>query len=125
MRKVFAALTVAALALVTPVPSGAQAANYALAAFGQGNILDGCSGPFCVDPISQQGVFVLNVVCVDRAANPDLKRLMGEVPVIIPDGTGLVGMRTLWTTAAVDACAGAGITVPRTNVILPVLQFGQ
>lgn len=124
-RLVIAVLAVSAFALTAPVPTDAQGANYALADFGQGNILDGCLGPFCVDPINQEGSFVLIVACVNRAATPDLKRLVGEIHVVIPDGTGLNGMRLLWTTGVVNACANAGIVVPRTNVILPVLQFGQ
>lgn len=106
------------------VKAEAQPANYALADLGQGNVFEGCLGPFCVDPVNQEGSFLLNVVCVDRVANPDRKELRGEIKVVIPDNTGLAGIRTLWTTGVVTACAQIGITVPRTNVILPVLQFG-
>lgn len=124
LNRALAAVSLVALFLLAP-HAYAQPANYAIAGFGQGNILDGCLGEFCVDPINQQSTIVLNVVCVDRAANPDVKKMLGEIQVVIPDGTGLSGMRLLWTTGVVEACGSAGVTVPRTNVILPVLQFGQ
>ena len=43
----------------------------------------------------------------------------------VPDGTTLVQLRTVLTTAVVDGCADVGITVPRGMVFLPVLQQGQ
>ena len=121
IRRLTLALVLVALFVSTPQ---AQPANYALADFAQGNVFEGCLGPFCVDHVSQEGSFLLNVVCVDRVANPDRKELRGEIKVLIPDGTGLAAMRGLWTTGVITACEQIGITVPRTNVLLPVLQFG-
>jgi hypothetical protein len=92
----------------------------AIAALSQGNILDGFAGPFRYDANNVE--FNFAVLIYDAATQE--KRLL-EVRAIIPDGSSLAAIRTIATTAVVNAATSSGMTVPRASVLLPVFQFGQ
>lgn len=48
-----------------------------------------------------------------------------EIRVEVPTGSTLAQLRAAVTTALVAKGAEYGYTVPRTNVLMPALQFGQ
>lgn len=115
---------VAALLLVCATdvghrPASAQVSGVALAAFGNGSLFDGFVGPW---RLTATGVDInLITLCYAPATR---QRAIANAIAAIPDGSSLLDLRQLATTAVVGACESSGITVPRTNVLLPALQFG-
>ena len=118
-RRLVLGLILASLVLLTPARPTAQVSGLALATWQDGSVFDGFIGPFRMTPTGVDMGF--SVLCY--GPNP-----RGRTPVSVvasvPDGTSLAQLRTVVTTAVVDACAGVGFTVPRTLVFLPVLQAG-
>lgn len=112
-------LLVVGVLLVAPSVAQAQVSGVALAAFSQGNVFDGFVGPFKVTPAGVAMNFA--VLCYAPVTR---EKATPEAVANIPDGSTLSDMRTLITTAVVQACSKSNITVPRAAVFLPVLQAG-
>ena len=120
MRTLSAALALLGLVLLTPTHTTAQVSGVALAALSSGDPFNGYFGPF--RPTATGVDFKYVVLCYDTVTRQKTPR---SVEVAIPDGTSLVDMRILATTAIVAGCAEYGITVPRGAVLLPSVNFGQ
>jgi hypothetical protein len=121
LNRLIAAIALLALVLLTPTKTTAQVSGVAIAALTQGDALAGFVGPFRPTATGTDIAYI--VLCYDtvtRAKSPM------RVVASIPDGSGLSGLRTLSTSAIVDACLAEGnISVPRIGVLLPAIQTGQ
>lgn len=122
LKRSIAALSLLGLLLLTPTYTGAQVTGVAFVAYGQGNIFEGFIGPWRPTPAGMDISYT--VMCYDTIQTPR-RRVGGEVIASIPDGSTLANIRTLSTTAIVDACAAQGVTVPRGAVLLPQVINGQ
>ena len=120
MRRLLAAAVLTVLALTTPTPSTAQVNGVAITDLIQGDVLEGFIGPF--RPTATGVDFNYIALCYSTATR---EKRMTYVLATVPDGSSLAQLRSLVTTAVVDACAVQGITVPRGAVLLPAVQFGQ
>lgn len=120
IRRLTIAAALALALLSAPHPGQAQVSGVALAALSSGDIFNGFFGPFRPTATGIDLKYV--VLCYDTITRQKTPR---AVEVAIPDGSSLLTMRTLSTTAIVEGCAEYGITVSRGAVLLPSLQFGQ
>jgi hypothetical protein len=121
-KRLLAALSLSALVLLAPAKTTAQPSGVAFATFGStSDIFAGFFGPW--RPTATGLDFLLNVLCYNLAETPR-RKVANLVTVSVPDGQ-LGQISSLATTAVVQSCADNGVTVPRTAVLLPVLQPGQ
>ena len=121
MRRLLAVTAVvSAFALTAPMPGFAQGSGWALSALAGTEPLAGFFGPF---RILESGVEIrYDVLCYHSGTRT--KTVPGQVTAFIPDGSSLIDIRTLSTTAIVNACGNTGILVPRGQVLLPASQLG-
>jgi hypothetical protein len=119
-RLLAAAAVVSAFALSAPIPGFAQGSGWALSALAESEPLEGFFGPFRVQATGIEIRY--NVLCYHSGTRT--KAIPGQVAAFIPDGSSLIDIRTLSTTAIVNACNGVGILVPRGQVLLPASQLG-
>ena len=98
----------------------AQSSGWALAVGGESDAWSGYFGPFKVHPAGIEIRYT--VLCYDVVSRLKVPR---DVSAFVPDGSSLAAIRTESTTAIVAGCAEYGITVPRTQVLLPASQLGQ
>ena len=117
-------LTVAAILAVAlfsaPQSTTAQGSGWALSALAESEPLEGFFGPFRVKPTGVEIRY--NVLCYHSGTRA--KALPGQVTAFIPDGSSLLDIRTLSTTAIVNTCGDHGILVPRGQVLLPASNLG-
>lgn len=120
LKRLIVAGSLVALVLLAPTHGSAQVSGVAFAAYGNGSVFDGFFGPWRVSPI---GIDINYwTLCYSVA---DRRKFVVEAIANIPDGSSLTQIRTLSTTAVIDACATQGVTVSRGAVILPAIQLGQ
>ena len=117
-------LTIAAVLLVAlasaPHSSSAQVQGVAFAALHDGSVFEGFFGPW---RITGTGMDInYSVLCYSTS---DRRKVGVEAIASIPDGSTLLDIRTIATTAVVNACGAQSVTVARGAVVLPAINLGQ
>jgi hypothetical protein len=121
MKRAIAGLALLALVLLTPTHGSAQVSGVAFAAFAESfGPFSGFVGPWRLTATGLDIKYI--AVCYSLT---ERRKVVAEAVAAIPDGSTLAQLRTLSTTAVVEACADQGITVPRGAVLLPAVQLGQ